>query len=104
MQAVVNFNGKQYKVEKDQTIFIDLNGQEAGASIESSEVLLITDGDNVKVGAPFVSGASVSGKVIEEAKGQKIRGFKYKPRKTGTRRRWGHRQRYLKVQITDIKS
>lgn len=103
MQAVVNFHGKQYKVQKDQVLYIDLNGQEAGQELNSEEVLLITNGSDTKIGSPFVSGASVTAKILEEVKGKKVRGFKYTPRKSSTRRRWGHRQRYLKVEIASIK-
>ncbi len=101
MYAIVEIKGKQYKVEKGKEVFVDLLGLEDGASHEVKEVLLINDGKNVKVGQPYVEGASVKVKVEKEVKGKKLMVFKFKAKK-GFRKRKGHRQRYNKLMIDDI--
>lgn len=101
MIAVIQVQGKQFKVTPEQTIYVDLTGKEAGSEIEIKDVLLIQDGTQVTVGQPYVSSASVKAKVLEEVKGPKVVGFKYK-RKKGYRKNWGHRQKYHKLQILSI--
>ena len=101
MLAVIEMGGKQYKVGKEQILYTELTGTEPGNEIQIDKVLLVQNGADVKVGTPYVSGAVVKAKVLAEAKGDKIEGFKYKRRKN-YHRRWGHRQRYHKLQITSI--
>ena len=96
MYAIIKTGGKQYCVEEGKVITIEKLDVEAGAEVAFDEVLLVS-GDSVKIGQPTVAGAKVTGKVLEQGKGAKIRIFKYKA-KSNYRRRQGHRQ----VQIEKI--
>jgi large subunit ribosomal protein L21 len=98
MQAVIASGGKQYLVEKDQTLELELM---ADAKKLEFDVLLLVDGDNVKVGAPFVDGAKVHAEVLGESKGEKIKVLKFKAKKR-IKRLTGHRQHYAQVKITKI--
>ena len=101
MYAIVEIAGQQYKVEKDQQIFVHrLEGKE-GSKVSFDNVLLTADGDKIEVGAPAVKGMSVSGKILEHLKGDKVIVFKKKRRK-GYKVRNGHRQYLSKVEITSI--
>ena len=102
MYAVIATGGKQYRVQKGETLHVEkLEGAEAGKSIEFTEVLLIADGENVKVGAPRVTGAKVIAEIIGDGKGEKLTIFKYRRRK-GYRRKTGHRQPFTALKITSI--
>ena len=101
MYAIVDIAGKQFKVAKDQYIYAPKMNGEAGASVSFDKVLLIDDGATVQIGAPVVSGATVSGKILEHVKGDKVLVFKKKRRK-GYAKKNGHRQQYTKVQIESI--
>ncbi|MDF2460995.1 MAG: rplU [Candidatus Saccharibacteria bacterium] len=98
MQAVIASGGKQYLVEKDQTLELELLGD---AKKIDFDVLLLIDGDKVSVGAPHVSGVKVAAEVVEEVKGDKIKVLKFKPKKR-IKRLTGHRQHYSQVKITKI--
>ena len=100
MYAIIKTGGKQYCVEAGKVITIEKLDVEAGAEVAFDEVLLVS-GDSVKIGQPTVAGAKVTGKVLEQGKGAKIRIFKYKA-KSNYRRRQGHRQPFTKVQIEKI--
>lgn len=100
MYAIIKTGGKQYCVEEGKVITIEKLDVEAGAEVTFDEVLLVS-GDSVKIGQPTVAGAKVTGKVLEQGKGAKIRIFKYKA-KSNYRRRQGHRQPFTKVQIEKI--
>ncbi len=91
----------QYRVEPDQTVRVDLLEAEPGSAIELNEVLLIGDGDEVKVGTPLVAGATVRAEVVGDIKGEKIIVFKYRNKKR-YRRRTGHRQKYTRIKIHEI--
>ena len=99
MYAVIRTGGKQEKVEAGQTVRVERLGLDQGADV-TFEPLLLVDGDAVVAGADL-GNASVTGRVVAEEKGPKIRGFKYK-NKSNQRRRWGHRQKYDLVEITGI--
>ena len=101
MLAVIKMGGKQYRVAPEQILYTELTGEEAGKELDIKEVLLVQNGSDVKVGAPFVEGASVKAKIISDEKGPKLNAFKYKRRKN-YHRRWGHRQKYQKLQIVSI--
>jgi large subunit ribosomal protein L21 len=101
MFAIVEIAGQQFKVEKDQTLFVHRLPQEEGASIELNNVLLVDNNGKVAVGAPNVSGASVKAKVLTHLKGDKVLVFKKKRRK-GYRKMNGHRQYLTKIQIESI--
>ena len=101
MYAIVEIAGQQFKVEKDQQIFVhQLEGKE-GDKVEFSNVLLVDDGGKIAVGAPAVEGAKVTAKVVEHAKGDKVIVFKKKRRK-GYAVKNGHRQRFTKIAIDGI--
>ncbi len=102
MYAIIKTGGKQYRVEKDSIITVNLLHQDEGSDFESDQVLFVKTGENdYKIGTPFVDGVKVSGKVLGHEKGKKIVIFKKKRRK-GYARKTGHRQDYSKIQITDI--
>ena len=98
MQAVIASGGKQYIVEKDQTLELELLGD---AKKVEFDTLLTIDGDKIIVGAPFVDGVKVFAEVVEEVKGEKIKVLKFKAKKR-IKRLTGHRQHYSLVKITKI--
>ncbi len=99
MYAIVEIAGQQYKVEKDQQIFVHRLEGEEGSKVSFDNVFLTADGDKIEVGAPAIKGISVSGKILEHLKGDKIIVFKKKRRK-GYKKRNGHRQYLTKIEIT----
>ncbi len=99
MYAIVEIAGQQYKVEKDQQIFVHRLEGEEGSKVSFDNVLLTADGDKIEVGAPAIKGISVSGKILEHLKGDKVIVFKKKRRK-GYKKRNGHRQYLTKIEIT----
>lgn len=101
MYAIIESCGKQYKVSEGDVVFFEKLGTEEGKKVTFKEVVLVSDDKKVEVGAPYVKGAKVEGKVIEHGKGKKIIVYKYKAKKN-YRRTYGHRQPYTKVQITKI--
>jgi large subunit ribosomal protein L21 len=103
MYAVVDIAGKQFKVEKDQYLYTPRLEAEAGASVQFDKVLLIDTDGKVQVGTPLIKGASISGKVLEHVKDNKVIVFKKKRRK-GYAVKNGHRQQFTKVQIESIKA
>jgi len=101
MYAVVKTGGKQYRVSKDDLIRIERLDGDAGEVVTLGEVLMIGDGADVTVGAPFIDGASVAGEIVEQTRGDKIIVFK-KRRRQNYRRKAGHRQMITVVKVTDI--
>jgi large subunit ribosomal protein L21 len=101
MFAVIKTGGKQYRVAAGDTIVIEKLEGEPGATVSFSDVLMVADGGKVTVGAPRVAGASVTGELVETAKGEKVIVFK-KRRRSTYRRKNGHRQLETKVKITAI--
>ena len=101
MYAIVEIAGKQFKVTQDQFVYTPLMKEEEGASVEFDKVLLLDQDGQVEVGAPTVSGAKVSGKIIGHVKGDKVIVFKKKRRK-GYKKKNGHRQDFTKVLIENI--
>jgi large subunit ribosomal protein L21 len=102
MFAVIQTGGKQYKVAKDDVIIVEKLDGEAGGKVTFDDVLMHGAGSDVKVGAPLVKGAKVTGEVLEQRKGNKVLVFKKKRRQT-YRRKAGHRQLETVVRITGIK-
>ncbi len=101
MIAIVDIAGQQFKVEQGKKLFVHrLKGLE-GSSVEFNQVLLLDDNGNIRVGAPVVSGASVTAKILEHMKGDKITVFKKKRRK-GYQKSNGHRQYLSKIEIESI--
>ncbi len=103
MYAVIEACGKQYKVTKGDVVFFEKLDAEEGKKVTFDKVVLVSDEGKVEVGAPYVKGIKVEGKVVAHGKGKKIVVFKYKPKKN-YRRKQGHRQPYTKVEITEIKT
>ncbi|MEQ9426199.1 MAG: 50S ribosomal protein L21 [Cyclobacteriaceae bacterium] len=101
MYAIVDIHGKQFKVEKDQSIFTPHMEGDEGSAVEFKDVLLVDNDGKVKVGTPTVKGAKVSAKIVEHVKGDKVIVFKKKRRK-GYKKKNGHRQQFTKVLIEGI--
>ena len=101
MYAVIETGGKQYKVSEGDVIFIEKLEAAEGEAVTLDKVLVVADGENVKVGAPAVEGATVTAKVEKQGKAKKIYVFKMK-RKKNYRRKKGHRQPFTKVTIEKI--
>lgn len=99
--AIVEDGGKQYKAVIGETIDVDRYPLEVGEEIDLERVLLISDGENVTVGTPFVKGAKLQATVIAQVKGPKVVVFRYKP-KERIRTKTGHRQKYTRVRIDAI--
>ena len=101
MYAVIVTGGKQYKVAEGDTSFVEKLNAEEGAAVTFDNVLAVSDGESLTVGAPTVEGASVTAKVVKQGKAKKIYVFKMK-RKKNERSKKGHRQPYTKVVIEAI--
>ncbi len=100
MYAIVEIAGLQYKVEKDQQLFVNKLSAEPGEEISFDRVLL-TDNGSVQVGAPVIDGVSVVAKIVEHVKGDKVIVFKKKRRK-GYKVKNGHRQQFTKIEVVSI--
>lgn len=101
MFAVIKTGGKQYRVAADDVITIERLPAEAGETVTLGEVLLLSNGDDVKVGAPLVEGASVVAEIVELTRGPKVIAFK-KRRRQNSKRKRGHRQDLTTVRIVEI--
>ena len=101
MYAIVEIAGQQFKVAKDQKVFVHRLATEEGKSVSFDNVLLIGDGDKVTIGAPAIDGAQVGAKVVKHLKGDKVIVFKKKRRK-GYRVKNGHRQSLTEIIIESI--
>ncbi|MGF7140145.1 50S ribosomal protein L21 [Roseimarinus sediminis] len=101
MYAIIDFNGSQYKVEKDAKLYVNRLETAEGESFDIEKVLLIDNDGKVSIGTPVVEGAKVTAKVLEHLKGDKVIVFKKKRRK-GYRVKNGHRQYLTQIQIEDI--
>jgi large subunit ribosomal protein L21 len=102
MYAVLETGGKQYRVAVGDVIRVEKLEVAAGDSVNLDKVLMVADGDNVRIGAPNVSGASVTATVKGHGRADKIRIFKMRRRKH-YRKNQGHRQHYTEIEITGIK-
>lgn len=103
MYAIIESCGKQYKVAEGDVVFFEKLDAEEGKKVTFDNVVLVSDDKKVEVGAPYVKGVKVEGKVVSHGKGEKILVYKYKAKKN-YRRTQGHRQPYTKVEITKIKT
>lgn len=101
MYAIVEIAGHQFKVEKDQKVYVNRLSAEEGDSVEFDNVLLVGDGDNITLGAPAIDGALIGAKVVKHLKGDKVIVFKKKRRK-GYRVKNGHRQYLSEIVIESI--
>lgn len=102
MFAVIETGGKQYRVQPGDKVKIEKLEGNAGDAVTFKSVLLTVDGETMNLGTPTVAGATVSGKIIEQARHDKVIVFKYKS-KTRRRKKNTHRQPYTEVEITSIK-
>lgn len=100
--AVIKTGGKQYRVQPGDKLKVEKLETVAGKEIAFDQVLLVVDGDNMKLGTPTVAGATVSAKVVSQGRGDKVIVFKYKS-KTRRRAKNTHRQPFTEVEITGIK-
>jgi len=99
MFAVVKISGQQFKVQKDQTLFVPHIEGNAGDKVEFAEVLLLSDNDKLSVGDKIK--ATVKAEIVNHVKGDKVIAFKMKRRK-GYRKKHGHRSHYTKIKVTAI--
>jgi large subunit ribosomal protein L21 len=103
MYAIVNINGIQTRVTPDEVLTVARMTGEPGKKVTFDNVMMVSDGDKITVGKPFVSGASLTVEVVEHLRGPKIRIFKFKRRREYRRRR-GYRDELTRVRVTGIKA
>jgi large subunit ribosomal protein L21 len=101
MYAVIASGGKQYRVSEGQVLKLETLPGEVGGRVEFDHVMLIADGADINVGAPYIEGAMVAGEVVEHGRADKIRIIKFRRRKHHMKH-MGHRQNYTAVKITEI--
>ena len=101
MYAVIETGGKQVRVQEGEIVFIEKLNAEADSAVTFDKVVALGADSGIKVGAPYVDGATVTAKVLKNGKAKKITVFTYKPKK-GKQRKMGHRQPYTQVQIEAI--
>lgn len=101
MYAVIKTGGKQYKVAPGEQLKVESLAADVGHTVSFEEVLLVANGDAVKVGAPTVAGATVKAEVVAHGRGDKVRIIKHRRRKHYHKEQ-GHRQNYTAVKITEI--
>lgn len=101
MYAVIVTGGKQYRVSEGDTLKVEKLVVEAGESVEFDKILMAGEGDQVKVGAPYLKGGKVTAEVVSNGRGKKIEIIKFRRRKH-SRTRQGHRQNFTQIRITGI--
>ena len=101
MYAVIFSGGKQYRVQEGETLKLETLSAEVGATVNFDQVLMVGEGDSIKVGYPYVQGCTVSATVVSQGRHKKIHIIKFRRRKH--HEKWqGHRQNYTEVKITQI--
>ena len=103
MFAIVETGGKQYQVEEGRYVDIELLEGEADSKVVFDKIVMLVNGKKSKVGQPYVTGASVEGKILKHDKAKKIIVFKQRPKK-GYRKKQGHRQQFTRVMISKIRT
>ena len=103
MYAVIQTGGKQYRVEPGKTVVVEKLAGEEGADVVFDQVLLVSSGDGatVSVGKPIVAGATVTGQIVEQGRGDKLVVFKFRRRKNYAKKQ-GHRQAFTEIRISDV--
>ncbi len=101
MYAVIETGGKQLKVSEGETVLVEKLDGEVSSDFVFDKVMAVVDGDNTKIGTPYVDGAKVSATIVKQDKNKKVIVFKYRS-KTNYRKKTGHRQPYTKVTIKSI--
>ena len=103
MYAVIKTGGKQYRLSEGDTVRVETIDAEEGSSVEFDNILMVADGDNIKVGAPYVDGGKVVAKVKAHGRHKKIEIIKFNRRKHYDKRT-GHRQNYTELEVTSIQA
>ena len=101
MYAVIQTGGKQYRVQPGETVQVEKLDVEVGKTVEFDEVLLVADGENIRLGTPHVAGAKVVAEVVDQGRDKKILVYKYRRRKAWHRKQ-GHRQPFTALKVTEI--
>jgi len=101
MYAVIKTGGKQYRVSEGDIIEIEKLDSDEGAAVDFEDILMVGEGEDVKIGTPFIDGCKVTGTITEQKRGKKIEIIKFRRRKHH-QKRTGHRQYLTKVEITSI--
>lgn len=101
MYAVIQTGGKQYRVSQGDTVRVEKLAADAGASVELDKVLMVADGEDVKVGKPYVEGGKVTATVKSHGRGKKVNIIKFRRRKQHMKRQ-GHRQYFTELEVTGI--
>jgi large subunit ribosomal protein L21 len=101
MYAIIKTGGKQYKVAEGSVITVEKLAGDADATVELTDVLMVSGDEGLQVGSPTLTDAKVIAKIVAQGKGKKIAGFTYKPKKN-EHRRYGHRQLQTKLRIESI--
>jgi len=101
MYAVIATGGKQYRVTEGQTLKVEKLTADVGASLDMDKVLMVANGDDIKIGKPYLDGGKVTATVKSHGRGDKIRIVKFRRRKH-SRKTQGHRQSYTELEITGI--
>ncbi|WP_210395828.1 50S ribosomal protein L21 [Motiliproteus sediminis] len=101
MYAVIVSGGKQHRVSEGETLKVEKLAAEAGSTVEFDKVLLVANGEEIKIGAPVVDGAKVSAEIVAHGRGKKVRIMKFKRRKHHMKQ-MGHRQWFTEIKITGI--
>lgn len=102
-RAIIRTGGKQYRVAPGEVLRVEKLEGDVGSKIEFDDVLLVGDGDGVKIGAPLVKGAKVSAEIQKHGRGKKVIVYKFRRRKQ-YRRKNGHRQPFTEIKVTGIKA
>lgn len=103
MYAIVEIAGQQFKVQKDQKVFVHRLDSDAGSKVTFDKVLLVDNDGKITLGAPAIEGATITAEVVEHVKGETVIVFKKKRRK-GYKKKNGHRQSFTAITIKDIKA
>jgi len=103
MHAVIITGGKQYRVKEGDVLRVEKLGLDEGAKIDFTEILMTSDGEDIKVGTPHIKGAVVAAEVMSNGRSKKVKIIKFKRRKHHMKQ-MGHRQSYSEIKIKSIKS
>jgi len=103
MHAVIKTGGKQYRIKEGDVLRVEKLGLDAGAKIELDEVLMVSNGEDIKIGAPLLEGAKVTAEVMSNGRAKKVKIMKFRRRKHSMTQ-MGHRQSYTEIKIKSIKA
>lgn len=103
MHAVIKTGGKQYRVKEGDVLRVEKLGLDAGAKVELDEVLMVSNGEDIKIGAPLLKGAKVTAEVMSNGRAKKVKIMKFRRRKHSMTQ-MGHRQSYSEIKIKTIKA